>query len=261
MRNRFSSPFGPGGNMGDYYKRLYQQNKVLIWITLGLLITMWIAGASFINAFLIAYLIFISGILYQQYFKFEKMLMTMTLSLLSGALLYLLLFHERIEVESALPALIGSAAFGLLAALGTHAPNSYLNLALIGRVKMKWIVLVLIGLDLLTVNPSNPSPRISHLGGVLYGFLSVYFANQLHFSGFNFSRWFKKPGPYYKRPREKKQSTYTPPKAAREKDEDYNVRKKQEQKEIDAILDKIKKSGYESLSSEEKKRLFEQSNR
>jgi hypothetical protein len=44
----------------------------------------------------------------------------------------------------------------------------------------------------------------------------------------------------------------------RETDEEYNVRQKQNQEEIDAILDKIRKSGYDSLTKEEKKKLFEQ---
>jgi hypothetical protein len=40
---------------------------------------------------------------------------------------------------------------------------------------------------------------------------------------------------------------------------EYNARKQQRQAEVDAILDKIRKSGYDSLTKEEKKRLFEAS--
>ena len=47
----------------------------------------------------------------------------------------------------------------------------------------------------------------------------------------------------------------------READYEYNQRKKNESEEIDRILDKIKASGYTSLSSEEKKRLFDASNK
>ena len=47
----------------------------------------------------------------------------------------------------------------------------------------------------------------------------------------------------------------------RETDWDYNARKQKEQEEIDRILDKIRKSGYDSLTKEEKQRLFDQSNR
>ena len=41
-------------------------------------------------------------------------------------------------------------------------------------------------------------------------------------------------------------------------DWDYNARKQREQEEIDQILDKIRKNGYDSLTSEEKRKLFEQ---
>jgi hypothetical protein len=48
--------------------------------------------------------------------------------------------------------------------------------------------------------------------------------------------------------------------ATKEDDMEYNARKRQKQAEIDAILDKIRKSGYDSLTKEEKKRLFDASN-
>jgi hypothetical protein len=47
--------------------------------------------------------------------------------------------------------------------------------------------------------------------------------------------------------------------ARRESDEEYNVRQRKNQEEIDAILDKIRKSGYDSLTKDEKKKLFDQS--
>ena len=46
-----------------------------------------------------------------------------------------------------------------------------------------------------------------------------------------------------------------------ESDWDYNARRKAEQDEVDRILDKIRKSGYDSLSREEKQRLFDQGKR
>ena len=45
-----------------------------------------------------------------------------------------------------------------------------------------------------------------------------------------------------------------------ETDQEFNARKRKNQEEIDAILDKIRKSGYDSLTKEEKKRLFDASN-
>ncbi len=45
----------------------------------------------------------------------------------------------------------------------------------------------------------------------------------------------------------------------RQTDEEYNAEKRKNQEEIDAILDKIRKSGYDSLTKEEKQKLFDQS--
>jgi RNA polymerase-binding transcription factor DksA len=67
---------------------------------------------------------------------------------------------------------------------------------------------------------------------------------------------FKKRGPYYKKPKYKKSATRS---SQTETDEAYRERKKREQMEIDKILDKIKQSGYDSLTAEEKRKLFDQS--
>lgn len=53
----------------------------------------------------------------------------------------------------------------------------------------------------------------------------------------------------------------TPHRARQESDWDYNARKQREQDEIDRILDKIRKSGYDSLTKEEKQRLFDSSDK
>ncbi len=63
----------------------------------------------------------------------------------------------------------------------------------------------------------------------------------------------------FKKPKTKFKNVYTNPKP--QKDEDYLRKKAEEQARIDVILDKIKKSGYESLSAEEKAKLFNASNR
>ena len=47
----------------------------------------------------------------------------------------------------------------------------------------------------------------------------------------------------------------------RASDYEYNARKKEQDDEVDRILDKLKKSGYSSLTTEEKKRLFDASKR
>jgi len=87
--------------------------------------------------------------------------------------------------------------------------------------------------------------------------LSIYLPARKTFGkGFDFGRMFKKRGPYYKKPKYKKSATRS---SQTETDEAYRERKKREQMEIDKILDKIKQSGYDSLTAEEKRKLFDQS--
>lgn len=258
MNNRFGNSFG-NPDLKNYYKTMYSKNKVLIFLSLGSFLALILTGTGFINSFFSAYLLFISGILYRQYFSMEKLIISITMGILAGFAFYILLFFQSLNPTEGVMAVVGSAAFAVLAAVATYAPNGEISLAFFGRVKLKWIAIIIIGLDLLTLNFKELDPRISHLGGVLYGFLSVYLASNFKFKkGKKSSSWFRRPGPYYKKP---KNSTYTPPPVSKEKDEEYNARKNREQKEIDAILDKIKKAGYDSLSAEDKKRLFEQSKR
>ncbi len=256
MNNRFGNPFG-NYNPRDYYKLLYQQNKFMVWLAVSALVVLLISGSGFIHSFFIAYLLFISSVLYRQFLSQEKMIITLSLSALSGAIAYLLFFSSNVVAIQLLPVVVGAAAFGLLTAVATYAPNSPMMLAFFGQVKLKWIALIVIGLDLLTINPSDLSPRISHLGGILYGFLSIYLVR--NGMKFNWSSPFRKRGPYYKK--STKQAAYQAPPASKMSDEDYNLQKKKKQDEIDAILDKIKQYGYDRLTSDEKRKLFEQSKR
>ena len=93
--------------------------------------------------------------------------------------------------------------------------------------------------------PGDDIAHIAHLGGVLFGFFPIlYWKWNLHHPQ-------KKVN--YERPR---QPGYG---STREDDMEYNRQKQQRQAEVDAILDKIRKSGYDSLTKEEKQRLFEAS--
>ena len=132
------------------------------------------------------------------------------------------------------------------------------NLLFLGAISLKYIALVTIIIDLLSVTSANGGGHIAHLGGALLGYWFIV-------------RWEKgkdltapvnklidkivtgfKPRPKIKVSRPSNRSSSRP-----ETDMEYRARKKKENDEIDSILDKIKKSGYTSLSAEEKKRLFE----
>jgi membrane associated rhomboid family serine protease len=134
------------------------------------------------------------------------------------------------------------AVFGLLLAFGMLFPNLPLYFMFIPiPIKAKYLV---IGYGVIEfffgiANHDNVA-HFAHLGGMLFGILMIFYWNRKRKN--RFSRRKKKPEAIYIRP---------------ESDWEYNKRKNDQSKELDRILDKIKKSGYNSLSEDEKKTLFE----
>lgn len=160
------------------------------------------------------------------------------------------------------------AIYALLLAFGMIFPEERIFIFPIPiPIKAKWFVIFYAALSLvmaLTTTGGNVA-HFAHLGGMVFGFFMIKYwqrhpygsstidSGQQFFDNLH-SKWNKK----YHRPKETKREE---PKTERETDWDYNVRKQREQQEIDAILDKIRKSGYDSLTAEEKQKLFDSSNR
>ena len=138
-----------------------------------------------------------------------------------------------------------------------------IDLMLFGAVKLKYIALIYVVIDLISVRQGvNSGGHIAHLGGALYGFLaarqlqkgrdwSLGFVSSLERIGnwFNFSRRGRLR--VEKRGRGKVHVM---------QDDAYAASKRERQAGIDSILDKISRSGYDSLSKEEKDILFRASN-
>ena len=159
--------------------------------------------------------------------------------------------------------LVGASAsvLAIVVATAYREPNFRVQLFLFGAIRLKYLALIVIGMDLLLITSENAGGHIAHLGGALAG---VCFAASLSkgidltswinkvidivFSLFSKSTWKRKP---------KMKVHYG--NGNFQKDYDYNARKKVQSDEVDRILEKLKKSGYESLTTEEKKSLFDAS--
>ena len=174
-----------------------------------------------------------------------------------GAALYILfynvfpVFADSLTNSFALGA--SASVYAIVFAAVAYAPNLSLNLLLIGQVRLKYIGLALIVMDIIGIAGSNAGGHIAHLGGALFGFLFIYFQNQ----GVDMVKpvnWVIDAftsSPSTNR-RKKMKVNYTKPRD----DYEYNKMKAEQQAEIDRILDKISKGGYESLTKEEKETLF-----
>lgn len=171
--------------------------------------------------------------------------------------------------ERAHTAVVGAsgAIFALIVAVAMRSPNDTLYLNFIIRtvgVKMKWIAVAALAINLLSLPSSyNAGGIVCHLGGALWGFIYGYCESR----GVNIARWFEqlcdKIANAFK-PRPKMYATRGGARtvnADKRKDMEYNSSQKEHQEKIDAILDKISKSGYDGLSAEEKQMLFDASHR
>ncbi|MEO1515682.1 MAG: rhomboid family intramembrane serine protease [Bacteroidota bacterium] len=167
------------------------------------------------------------------------------------------------------------AVMAIVLASAVLAPDYMMYLLLIGPVKLKYIVAVLLFLDLIGIaDDINTGGHFAHLGGAFMGWLfvlqlrsgtdlsqpvnKIVFAIRDFFRKIGGSLKGKPKGPHlaYRNKKKKKRWGSRKPHAVSDVDTDGNM---SHQEELDAILDKIKKTGYESLTAEEKEFLFKAS--
>src|SRR5690554_1240153 len=201
------------------------------------------------------------GQIFLQYFTGRSLGSLYVLGGLAGAILYVAAFNTipyytdmgsgwMIGASAAVMAIVMGAAF--------YRPEVELSLLFLGRIKIVYIAIFAFVLDFLSLgDATNPGGHVAHIGGALLGFL---FAVQYK-KGKDITHWMSRILDWFAalfKPRQKI-SKLKVEYSRNETDWEYNKRKKSEQEAIDAILDKLKQSGYSSLSSEEKKRLFDAS--
>jgi len=156
---------------------------------------------------------------------------------ISGGLLFIISYNIFPAFENSFSPLIGSSAavYSLLIFVCTYYPNTIINLIFF-NVKLKNLGLFYVLLSLIQIPFSNAGGNIAHLGGALYGF---YYARNFNLSDSPFDFLINLINNIKIKPNENRDN----------------------QKNIDIILDKISKSGYESLTKKEKEFLFKNSNK
>lgn len=188
---------------------------------------------------------------------------------LSGGLLYIIAYNVFPMLSSQLynATLVGASASVLAIAIATavREPEYRINIMFIGPVKLKYFALFIVLFDILYVGSNNAGGHIAHLGGALAGW---WFAKGVS-QGYDITHWintcidtvgrlFSKQERKPRKPKMKVHSCNSKANS-RTADYEYNARRRAQSDEIDKILEKLKKSGYSSLSEEEKRRLFEAS--
>jgi len=147
------------------------------------------------------------------------------------------------------------SVFGLLLAFGMLFPNALIYVYFLLPIKAKWFVIIYGAIELFygVAGTNDGIAHFAHLGGMLFGvFLILYWNKSDQFLPFKMPSFRKKKTDRYTI---SSNYQYNPQYFT---DEEYNYQKKQNDEKINRILDKISKSGYESLSKEEKDFLFSQ---
>ena len=163
------------------------------------------------------------------------------------------------------------AVYAVILAFGMSFPNERLFIIPFPfPIKAKWFVLGYVAIEFFSAIGSSGDgvAHTAHLGGMLFGFLLIRYWNKHPNSSFDRSRgreFFEGLKRSFDQrqqgSQQRRQNPYMHAEqgGSKEADMEYNARKRHNQEEIDAILDKIRKSGYDSLSKEEKQKLFEAS--
>lgn len=167
----------------------------------------------------------------------------------AGALVYLLAYNIfpvfAAATASGEATIIGASAsvMAIVVATATLVPDYSIRLLLFGDVKLKYLAIAYVLMDLIGLGSGNAGGNFAHLGGALLGFTYIKVLK----SGTDWSSLFKR------KPKLK---------VVKNNAAGGNAKKNApvvDQKEIDAILDKISKTGYDKLTREEKETLFKAS--
>jgi membrane associated rhomboid family serine protease len=185
------------------------------------------------------------GKLFVEYLGEKKLVYTYILGGLAGGLLYLIVYGLAMPEYSIL---MGASAgiMAVIIAIAVLLPDYPIFLFLIGEVKLKYVALGAFLLTSIVDIGSNSGGKISHIGGAIYGWVYIWQSRKGNDFVNILSSFFKRIFGKGKRPKKAKMTASMGGKSDK-------------QKRIDDILDKISRSGYESLNQEEKDFLFKSS--
>jgi len=194
-------------------------------------------------------MLYFSGLIFISFLKPNKLIFSYLFGGISGALFYVVAFNVFPVFDPLLSqslALGASAAvMSVLFAAVAYAPDFTISLMFIGQLKLKYLAIIFVLIDLLSIRSGNAGGHIAHIGGAMFGLLYGFFLRK------NFKIKIKNPHKF-KKTKFKTKSTRP------ETDDEYRRRRAMQNKKMDDVLDKISQNGYKSLTKEEKDFLFRQ---
>ncbi len=261
--------FTPGTSLGDLracYSDAFLKYLMVPSVPGELLARPWtvitymFTHFNFLHILFNMLMLFWFGRIFLQYLTGRQLLSTYLLGGLAGALFYILFVNGFPGLREHLgSSMLGASAsiMAIVIAISFYVPDYTLYMLFIGPVRLKYIALAFIILDVLMIASYNAGGHIAHLGGAVYGYWFITRFRKGHDIGNWVNILLDKIAGLFK-PRPRLNVSYRKS-SGRLSDEEYNRNKVAEQKEIDRILDKIAQGGYESLTKKEKETLFKMS--
>ena len=193
------------------------------------------------------------GQLIVEYLNARRLVSLYVLGALAGALMYLLALNLVPELAHRFPLArvegASGAVLAVIVAAATLLPDYTFMLLLLGPVRIKWIAAVLVLLSVSGLTGGNAGGAGAHLGGAILGFVYIKQLQAGRDLGAPLQRaWAWLTGLFSPAPA---------PRAASARSTATTVgTPTADEATIDRILDKINRSGYESLTKDEKQQLF-----
>lgn len=212
-------------------------------------------------------ILYFSGRIFNDLLTSRRLIAVYFLGGIAGFLAYFAAYNIFPVFQGSRSIIFGASAsvIAILVAIATYTPNLELRLILFGNVKLKYIAIFFVVIDVLFLDRSNSGGHIAHLGGAAFG----YFYSLSLKKGDDWSGLFWSVADFFRdlvAPRSKMKvassggSRQTSTKSARSGSK-TTKKAAEDQEKIDAILDKISQSGYDSLTKAEKEFLFKASNK
>lgn len=199
------------------------------------------------------------GKLFMEFMPGRKIYTIYLIGGISGALTFILaynifpVFYDTISLSTTIGA--SASVLAITIATAVLVPDYTVNLLFIGPVKIKYIAIFTVILDVLMIRSGNAGGHFAHIGGAISGALYILFIRKDIARRFGILRLGSILSSSFRR--KPLRTVYNQGRPLN--DEEYNKQKVLKQQKIDHILDKISRSGYTSLSAEEKEILFNSS--
>ncbi|MFC2100477.1 rhomboid family intramembrane serine protease [Bacteroidota bacterium] len=257
--------------INPYIDEFSQISKTIYWLAVpadfnALLLKPWtiitymFLQENLLHIFFNMFMLYFGGQIFVKYLGEKRLISTYLFGGIAGAIFYIASFNIFPAFQNAIHyslALGASASvLAILIAISSYIPDFSINLLLLGKIKLKYIAVFIVVIDILSIDKGNAGGHLAHLGGAFFGFTYIKLMKSgIHLPVIDFTGLFKRKSAYTKF------TTIKNEKKRPLSDEEYNKIKLENQKRIDHILEKISKSGYESLTKEEKELLFNMSNK